>query len=87
MMKLDEIVVMRAIAICFKPYLKPEEAMIYCNLSRTQFARKCEDYGIFKSSSGYYKKEDLDLMCSGGPSKYELNAQSILASARRRKHR
>lgn len=78
MMKKDEIVVMRAIAICFKPYLKPEEALIYCNLGRTQFAKKCEEFGVFKNSSGYYKKEDLDLMMSGGPSKYELSTQKII---------
>jgi hypothetical protein len=28
-MKRDDMVVMKAVAICFKPYLKPEEAMIY----------------------------------------------------------
>jgi hypothetical protein len=72
MMKRDEIIVMRAIAICFKPFLKPEEALIYCNLGRTQFAKKCEEFGIYKNNSGYYKKEDLNLICSGGPSK--LNA-------------
>jgi hypothetical protein len=65
MMKCDETVVMRAIAICFKPYLKPEEALIYCNLGRTQFSKKTEAFGIFKSASGYFKKEDLDKMLSG----------------------
>lgn len=60
---------MKAIAICFKPYLKPEEAMIYCNLGRTQLTKKCEEYGIFKNSNGYYKREELDLIFSGAPSK------------------
>lgn len=68
-MKRDQTVVMRAIAICFKPYLKPEEALIYCNLGRTPFAKKCEEYGVYKNNSGYYKKGDLDLICSGGSSK------------------
>lgn len=58
---------MKAIAICFKPYLKPEEAMIYCNLEKTQLAKKCEEYGIYKNESGYYKKQELDLMLSDGP--------------------
>jgi len=71
MMKREDLVVMRAVALCFKPYLKPEEALIYCNLARTQFAKKCEEFGVFKNSSGYFKKKDLDLICSAGPSKYE----------------
>lgn len=65
MMKRDEIAVMKAIALCYKPYLKPEEALIYCNLGRTQFAKRCEAFGIYKNSSGYYKKEELDKMLSG----------------------
>ncbi len=77
MMRHEEIVVMRAIAICYKPYLKPEEALIYCNLGRTQFAKKCEEFGVFKNNSGYYKKEDLDLICSGGSSKFEVLAHKI----------
>ena len=39
-MKKEELIVMKAIALCFKPYLKHEEAMIYCNLERTQFCSK-----------------------------------------------
>lgn len=64
MMKKDEFVVMRAIALCFKPYLKPEESLIYCNLARTQFAKRSNECGIFKNEKGYYKREDLDVMCS-----------------------
>lgn len=56
---------MKAIALCFKSYLKPEEAMIYCNLERSQFARKCEEFGINKNKSGYYKREDLDEYLGG----------------------
>jgi hypothetical protein len=65
MIKREELITMRAIAICFKPYLKPEEALIYTNLGRTQFAKKCEEFGIYKNIVGYYKKEDLNKMLSG----------------------
>ena len=61
----DERIVMKAVAICFKPYLKPEEAQIYCNLGRTQLAKRCEQHLLFKNESGYYKREDLDRMMSG----------------------
>jgi hypothetical protein len=30
MIKRDELIAMRAIALCYKPFLKPEEALIYC---------------------------------------------------------
>jgi hypothetical protein len=65
MIKHSDRIVMKAVAICFKPYLKPEEALIYCNLGRTQFAKKCEEYGVYKSDSGYFKREELDMMLSG----------------------
>jgi len=45
--------------------LKVEEALLYCDLGRTQFAKKCEEYGIYKNSSGYYKREDIDKMLAG----------------------
>ncbi len=61
----DEKIVMKAVAICFKPYLKPEEAQIYCNLGRTQLAKRCEEHRVFKNESGYYKRDDLDRMMSG----------------------
>lgn len=69
MIKKDELVLMKAVSICFKPFLKTEEALIYCNLGRTQFAKKCEEHLVFKSSSGYYKKDDLDKMMEGSLSK------------------
>ena len=77
MMKYNDITVMKAIAICFKPYLKPEEAMIYCNLGRTQLTKKCEECGVFKNSNGYYKREDLDLILSGAPSKIDALVRKI----------
>lgn len=77
MIKYNEETVMKAIAICFKPYLKPEEAMIYCNLGRTQLAKKCDEYAIFKNSSGYYKRADLDLLLSGTPLKIDSLLKKI----------
>lgn len=76
-MKQYEKTVMKAVALCFKPYLKPEEAMIYCNLERTQFSRRCETYGIYKNSSGYYKKDDLDKMLAGLVSEVEEKARQV----------
>ena len=70
MIKRDELLVMRAIALCFKPNLKPEEALIYCNLGRTQFAKNCEEFGIFKNNRGYYKREELNKMLSGEASPF-----------------
>ena len=60
MIKRDELIAMRAIALCFKPFLKPEEALIYCNLGRTQFAKRCEEFGIYKNEAGYFRREDID---------------------------
>lgn len=73
-MKREERLVMKAIALCFKPFLKPEEALIYCNLERTQFAKKCEAYGVYKNKSGYFTKEELDRMLSGEQSLTERAA-------------
>ena len=65
MIKRDELITMRAIALCFKPFLKPEEALIYCNLGRTQYAKKCEEFVLYKNNAGYYKREEIDRMLSG----------------------
>jgi hypothetical protein len=65
MIKREELLTMRAIAICFKPFLKPEEALIFCNLGRTQFSKNCEAFGIYKNNNGYYKREDLERMMGG----------------------
>ena len=77
MMKYNDETVMKAIVICFKPYLKPEEAMIYCNLGRTQLSKKCDEHGVFKNVNGYYKRTDLDLILSGSPTKINLLAKKI----------
>jgi hypothetical protein len=79
MIKSDESITMRAIALCFKPYLKPEEAVIYCNLGRTQLAKKCEEFSIYKTNSGYYKRDDLDRMMAGEQSKILAISKKICA--------
>ena len=58
---------MKAISVCFKSFLKPEEAMIFYDLGRTQLIKKCEEYGGYKNLNGYYKREDLELILSGVP--------------------
>jgi hypothetical protein len=65
MIKSDEVIIMKAVALCFKPFIKPEEALIYCNLGRAQFAKKCEEAGVYKNNNGYYKREEIDKMLSG----------------------
>lgn len=65
MMKKDERIVMKAISLCFKPFLKTEEALIYCDLGRTQFAKKCEEHRVYKNANGYYMREALDRMMGG----------------------
>ena len=67
MIRPNEAIIMRGVALCLKLYLKPEEAMIYCNLGRTQLSKKCGEYGIYKNCNGYYKREALDLILSGAP--------------------
>ena len=73
MIKKDNKSVMKAVSICFKPFLKPEEAMIYCNLERTRMAMRLQEYGIYKTASGYYRKEDLDRYLSGEPRNNDSN--------------
>lgn len=69
-MKKDEKLAIKAITICFKPYLKPEEAYIYTNLEHSRFAQKTQEFGIFKNAAGYFKRDELDQMMSGAPSKF-----------------
>lgn len=65
-MKREELAVLKAVAICYKPYLKPEEAMIYCDLGHTQLLKKLNEYGVYKTTTGYYRREELDRMMRGG---------------------
>jgi hypothetical protein len=67
-MKRDDIAVMKAVAICYKPFLKPEEARIYCNLGHSQLAKRMEEMGLYKTPAGYWRREDLDRMMGGGGS-------------------
>ena len=68
---MDDKLAIKAIALCFKPFLKPEEAMVYCNLERTQFLKRCDAFRIYKNNSGYFRRADLDLMMSGEPTPEE----------------
>ena len=65
MIRRQDLVVMRAVALCYKPFLKPEEALIYCNLGRTQFAKRCDEFRVYKNNSGYFRREELDRMMAG----------------------
>lgn len=76
-MREEEKIAMKAISMCFRPYLKPEEAYIYTNLERTQFLKKCNDFGIFKNRAGYYSREALDKMMSGAPSILEEKVKKL----------
>lgn len=76
-MQEEEKIITKAIAMCFKPYLKPEEAYIYTNLEKSRFAEKCQDFGIFKTSAGYYSREALDKMMGGSPSNILEKAKKI----------
>jgi hypothetical protein len=77
MMKRNEMAVMKAIARCYKPYLKLEESIIYCDLGRTQLVKKLGEFGIYKNASGYYNNKDLDLMMSAGPSKIQETVNTL----------
>lgn len=84
MVKKYEKIIMKAVALCYKPFLKPEEAMIYCNLGRTQLSKKCEEFGIYKNDAGYFKREDIDKMLSGTPSEIDLASDQLSLKFRRR---
>jgi hypothetical protein len=83
MIKRVDKILMQAVAICYKPFLKPEEAMIYCNLGRTQLAKKCAEYGIYKNSAGYFKREELDRMLSDALSIIDEKANQMKLNFRR----
>jgi hypothetical protein len=79
-MKREDLLAMKAIALCFKPYLKPEEAMIYCNLQHTALAERLNAFGIYKNASGYFKRSDLDHMMSGSVGGLPLRASATQSS-------
>lgn len=56
-MKNEQLTVLRSVTICFKPFLKPEEAIIYCNLGHTQLAKKLMDFGIRKTETVIIRKK------------------------------
>ena len=64
-MRRNDVAVMKAVVICYKPFLKPEEAMLYCDLEHSQLAKRVKEWGIIKSATGYYKRDDLDRMMAG----------------------
>lgn len=64
-MKEFEAIVFKAVLMCNKPFLKPDEAMLYCNLKRSQFLKKCKAFGVAKNEGGYYVREELNMMLSG----------------------
>ncbi len=57
MMKYNDSAVIKAVAICFKPYLKPEEAMVYCNLGRTQLTKNVKSTGFLRITMGTTKRK------------------------------
>jgi hypothetical protein len=85
MLKNYDKAIMKAVALCIKPYLKPEEAMIYTNLERTRLALKCQEYGITKNANGYYSREDLDLILSAAPSKLDAKADALVIGNKTRR--
>jgi hypothetical protein len=54
---------MKAIAICYKPYLKPEEAMIYCNLGRTTLQKNASNTASLKTLMDILKEKILIFFC------------------------
>lgn len=76
-MKDEEKIITKAIAMCFKPYLKPEEAYIYTNLERTRFQQKCDEFGLYKNNAGYYSRKALDTMMSGATSSISEKIKKI----------
>ena len=39
--------------------------MVYCNLAHTQLAKRLQEFGVYKNASGYYSRQELDIMMSG----------------------
>lgn len=86
-MKRDDMAVMKAVAICYKPFLKPEEAQIYCNLGHSQLTKRAGEMGVYKTASGYYRREELDLMMEGRPIKSSTLLRETIKQAGIKKKR
>jgi hypothetical protein len=39
--------------------------MIYCILGRTQLSKKCDEFGVYKTNNGYFRRSELDKMMNG----------------------
>ena len=76
-MKAHDRIIIKGSSLCYKPYLKPEEAMIYCNLQRTQVEKRVNEFDIYKNNSDYYFRIDLDKMISGISSLIEEKNKKI----------
>lgn len=64
---IDQEMLTKALGIYFKPYLKPHEAEVFCSLGNKQLLERLREFGVIKSSTGYYKREDLIRMMEGKP--------------------
>jgi hypothetical protein len=76
-MEFEEKAIMKAVVICFKEWLKSEEIYLYTNLEKTEFSKKAKEYGITPNKNGYYSRKDLDLILTGGPTKFEIAAAKL----------
>lgn len=62
---IEQEVLTKALGIYFKPYLKPHEAEVFCSLGNKQLTERLREFGVIKTSTGYYKREDLIRMMEG----------------------
>jgi hypothetical protein len=83
-MKNHDLVIMKAVALCIKPFLKPEEAMIYCNLAHTQLAKRLGEWGVYKNANGYYRRDQLDLFLSATPRNIEEEIKQMQKKSQKR---
>lgn len=56
MIKKEERLIIRAISLAHRPFLKPEEARIYVNLSATQFTKKMCRVSYIQNRDGLLQK-------------------------------
>lgn len=48
MMRKEELILLEEIALCYKPFLEPEEMCIYCGPGRTQVTKSENNSGSLK---------------------------------------